>query len=155
MLLLSYSAAWNFLFICRGQNADSICGLNAVKPRLPQRKAAVSPRLIGSLSNHDDDGSKNPTYLQLCLSCVDDVSIWWQIFNFVFLCVKCWFRFNSRIVRTHFSSVMTLNNWKMIAETRSYIFSTDSSVGWASGCYAGGRVFNTGGTNTQGLKITE
>ena len=27
-----------------------------------------------------------------------------------------------RIVRTQFSSRMTLNNWKMIAETRSYIF---------------------------------
>ena len=39
-----------------------------------------------------------------------------------FLCPKHWFQFNSRIVRTHFSSIMTLNNWKMIAETRSYIF---------------------------------
>ena len=29
---------------------------------------------------------------------------------------------NSRTVRTHFSIVMTLNNWKMIAERRSYIF---------------------------------
>ena len=29
---------------------------------------------------------------------------------------------NSRIVRTHFASVMTFNIWKMIAETRSYIF---------------------------------
>ena len=53
--------------------------------------------------------------------CVDDVSIWWQMFNFV-LCPKRWFQFNSRIVRTHFSSKMTLNNWKMTAETRSYIF---------------------------------
>ena len=26
------------------------------------------------------------------------------------------------IVRTYFSSIMTLNNWKMFAETRSYIF---------------------------------
>ena len=33
---------------CRGQNADSICGLTAVKPHLPQPKAAVSPRLISA-----------------------------------------------------------------------------------------------------------
>ena len=55
-------------------------------------------------------------------SCVDDVEIWWQMFNFVFLCPKRWFQFNSRMVRTHFSRAMTLNIWKMIAETRSYIF---------------------------------
>ena len=35
---------------------------------------------------------------------MDDVSIWIQIFNFVSLCPKRWFQFNSRIVRTHFSS---------------------------------------------------
>ena len=29
------------------------------------------------------------------------------------------------------------------------------SVGWASGCHAGGREFDSGQTNTQGLKITE
>ena len=62
------------------------------------------------------------TWNDLFCSCVDDVSIWWQMFNFVFLCPKRWFQFNSRIVRTHFSSILTLNNWKMIAETRSYIF---------------------------------
>ena len=44
------------------------------------------------------------------------------MFNFVFLCPKRWFLFNSRIVRTHFSSIMSLNNWKMIPETRSHIF---------------------------------
>ena len=58
---------------------------------------------------------------QFC-RCVDDVSIWWQMFKFVFLCPKRWFQFNSRIVGTHFSSITSLNNWKMIAETRSYIF---------------------------------
>ena len=110
---------------------------------------------IRSLSNHDDDGNKNPTNLHiwqwktvflhalhvhfsffdfadvlvlsttwndLFCSCVDDVSIWWQLFSFILLCPKCWFQFNSRIVRTHFSSIMSLNNWKMIAETRSHIF---------------------------------
>ena len=62
------------------------------------------------------------TWNDLFCSCVDDVSICWQMFKFVLLCPKRWFQFNSRIVRTHFSSIMTLNNWKMIAETRSYIF---------------------------------
>ena len=62
------------------------------------------------------------TWNHLFCSCVDDVSISWQMFNFVLLCPKRWFQFNSRIVRTRFSSIMTLNNWKMIAETRSYIF---------------------------------
>ena len=33
---------------CRGQNADPVCGLTAVKPRLLQPKAAVSPRLISA-----------------------------------------------------------------------------------------------------------
>ena len=62
------------------------------------------------------------TWNDLFCSCVDDVSIWWQIIIFDFLCPKRWFQFNSRIVRTHFSSIMTSNNWKVIAETRSYIF---------------------------------
>jgi len=53
---------------------------------------------------------------------VNNVSVWWQMVNFVFLCPKRWFQFNSRIVRTHFSSIMSLNNWKMIAETQSHIF---------------------------------
>ena len=35
---------------------------------------------------------------------------------------KRWFQFNSRIVRTHFASVMALNNCEIIEETRSYIF---------------------------------
>ena len=62
------------------------------------------------------------TWNDLFCSCVDNVSIWWQMFNFVFLFPKRWFQFNSRIVTTRFSCTMTLNNWKMIAETRSYIF---------------------------------
>ena len=37
-------------------------------------------------------------------------------------CPKRWFQFNSKIVKAHFSGIMTLNNWKMIAETRSDIF---------------------------------
>ena len=62
------------------------------------------------------------TWNDLFCSCVDDVCIWWQMFNFVFLSLKRWFQFNSRIFTTHFASVMTLSNWEMIAETRSYIF---------------------------------
>ena len=62
------------------------------------------------------------TWNDLFCSCVDDVSIWWQMFNFVCLCPKRWFQINSRIVRTHFASMVSLNNWKMIEETRSYIF---------------------------------
>ena len=53
----------------------------------------------------------------LFCSRVDDVSIRWQMFHFL----KHWFQFNSRIVRTHFSCVMTWNNWEMIAETQIYI----------------------------------
>ena len=65
---------------------------------------------------------RSTTWNDLFCSCVDDLSIWWQKFNFVFLSLKAWFQFNSRIVGTHFVSVMTLNNLKIIAETRSYIF---------------------------------
>ena len=49
-----------------------------------------------------------------------------QVYNIAFLPKKRWFQFNSRIVRTHFASMMILNNWEIIAETRSYIF------GWRS-----------------------
>ena len=44
------------------------------------------------------------------------------MFSFVLLCPKRWFQFNSRVVRTRFSSMMTLNNCKSIAERRSCIF---------------------------------
>ena len=60
------------------------------------------------------------TWNELFCSCVDDVSIWWQMLIFLFLCPKRWFQFISRIVKTHFSSIMTLSHWKMIAEARSY-----------------------------------
>ena len=75
------------------------------------------------------------TWNDLFCSCVDDESIWWQMFNFVLLCPKRWFQFNSRIVRTHFSSIMTVNNWKMIAETRSffYLFIYLASPGFLAG----------------------
>ena len=61
--------------------------------------------------------------------CVDDVSIWWQMFNFLLLSQKRWFQFIATIVRTDFVSVTRLNNWEMIAETQSYIFT------WRSRCH--------------------
>jgi len=70
---------------------------------------------------------------QFC-SWVEDMSAWWQMFNFVSLCPKRWFQLNSGIVRTHFSRIMSLNNWKMIAETQSYIFRWRSSFRWRSVC---------------------
>jgi len=68
------------------------------------------------------------TWKDLLCSCVDDVSIWSQMFNFVFLSLQRWFQFNSSIVWRNFASLMTLNNCEMIAETRSYIFK------WRSCC---------------------
>ena len=63
----------------------------------------------------------------LFCSCVDDASIWWHIFNFVLLTQKRWFQFNSRIVRTHFATAMTLNNCDIIEETRSYMSLSSTS----------------------------
>ena len=69
------------------------------------------------------------TYFAVVLfTFVDDVSVWWQKFNFVFLSLKRWFQFNSWVVRTHFATMMTLNNSEMTAETRSYIYR------WRSRC---------------------
>ena len=131
-------------------------------------KAFFFSGTLGNLSNHDDDGNKNPTNLHICqwktvflhpfvrafftfwhsedvlflsttwndqfCSCVDDVSIWWQMFNFVLFCPKRRFQFNSRIARTHFWSITTLNNWKIIAEKRSYIFTWRSRFRWRRVC---------------------
>ena len=44
------------------------------------------------------------TWNDLFCSCMDDVTIWWQMFNFVFISLKRRFQFNSRIVRTHFGN---------------------------------------------------
>ena len=62
-----------------------------------------------------------------------DVFILSATWNDLF-CSWRWFQFNSRIVRTHFASVMTLNNWEMIAETRSYIFRWRSRCCWRRVC---------------------
>ena len=74
------------------------------------------------------------TWNDLFCSCVDDVSICWHMFSFVILCPKRWFQINSRTVRRHFSSIMTLNNWKMIAEKWSFIFRWRSRFRRRRGC---------------------
>ena len=43
----------------------------------------------------------------LFCTCADDVSTWLQIFSLVFMSLKRWFQFNSRILRTHFARIMT------------------------------------------------
>ena len=112
---------------------------------------------LRSLRNHDDDGNKNVTNLHIWLSktivlhalhvqvsfltfCRRSRSfcdVKWPVLqlcgrrdhmmtNVKFCLLIC--KALVRIVRTHFASVMTLNNWEMITETRSYIFR------WRSRC---------------------
>ena len=47
--------------------------------------------------------------------------------------------------------------YKVVSKSDVYTLylRTGGSVGWASGCDAGGREFDSGRTITQGLKITE
>ena len=59
---------------------------------------------------------------------VDTVSTWRQIFMLIFLSLRRWFRFNSRILRTKFANMVIGNNDEMIAQTRSYI------LRWSSRC---------------------
>ena len=42
--------------------------------------------------------------------CVDDESTWRQIFTLVFLSLRRWFQFNSRILRTKFANMTIRNN---------------------------------------------
>ena len=65
------------------------------------------------------------TQNELFCSCVDDVSIWWQMFNFVLLSQKRWFRFNARMVRTHFASVLWLWITAKLLQKREVTFSND------------------------------
>ena len=91
------------------------------------------------------------TWNDLFCSCVDDVSICWHMLNFVFLCPKRWFQFNSSIVGTRFSSIMTLSNWEMIAEPRSYIFRWRSRFRRHRVCWSS--LVSTGVTKTVTLQI--
>ena len=50
------------------------------------------------------------TWNDLFCSDVDDVRTLPQIFNLVLLSLKRWFQFNYMILRTHFASIVTLNN---------------------------------------------
>ena len=110
---------------------------------------------LGSLSNPDNNNKnvtniayltmKNNSFvhftdvLVLCTtwndpfwSCVDDEHM---MTNFVVFSQRRWFQllFNSGIVRSHFSSIKTLINSVMIAETRSCIFCWGFlSLSWTS-----------------------
>ena len=64
------------------------------------------------------------TWNDLFCGCLVDVSIWWHMFNFVLLSQKCWFKFNCRIVRTHFARAMTLNKFDILKK-REVTFSND------------------------------
>ena len=78
----------------------------------------------------------------------------------VFSLVSFWFCFVAwqRCAWCHWSVRKSVRNG-LIGPRRVHIVhivtATGGSVGWASGCRAGGREFNSGRTNTQGLKITE
>ena len=49
--------------------------------------------------------------------------VWWTwAYDDKFLPKKRWSQLKSRIVNTHFESIVTLNKWETIAETRSYNF---------------------------------
>ena len=52
----------------------------------------------------------------------DDVSTGWEIVNFLLLSPNRWYQFHLRTIRKHFASIMTWNNWEMIAKTRSSNF---------------------------------
>ena len=51
-----------------------------------------------------------PQLEMTCFAVVWTTWTWWQVFSFVHLSLKRWFQFDSRIVGTHCTSVMTLNN---------------------------------------------
>ena len=74
-----------------------------------------------------------------------------------FSSLKCWFQFNSRIVRIHFAITITVNNWEMIAETRSHIFTWRSRCRWRRVCLSSLFKIVLSGSETKvtinGLKI--
>ena len=56
---------------------------------------------------------------------------------------------------SYFPSIGNFSRISRLISTDSSVPRTDSSVDWTSGCHAEGREFNSGRTNTQGLKKTE
>ena len=120
MLASVFSMAWNkvvmraFLMVYCGKIPLISCILT-MKNNSFTREFWTSHRR--SRSFHD---VKLPV-LQLCLGRQ-------HIMTNVFLFQKLLFQFNSWIVRSHFARVMSLNNWKMIAKTWSYIFRRSLAV---------------------------
>ena len=104
--------------------------------------------LIGSLSNHDDDSNKNPTNLHIWqwktvflhalhvhVSFFDILRTFWFFLRREMTCLavdKCSILYyyvpstGSKLIPGQLEDIfqvyLTLNNWKMIAEARSYIF---------------------------------
>ena len=76
------------------------------------------------------------TWKDLFCGCMDNVSMWWQMFNFVCWSLKRLFQSNSRKVRTHFTSIMALNNcelWSYVRggqKTRLIFVSESSNKKW-------------------------
>ena len=135
----SASSAKNLTKDCKFAGKSFTSNKNNRELKKPRRRRQQSPHKFAYLTlknsifarfaraffifwHFEDVLVLSTTWNDLFCSCVDDVSIWCQMFNFVFLRPKRWFQFNSRMVRTHFKSIMNLNNWNMIAETLSYIF---------------------------------
>ena len=72
-------------------------------------KNSISARFARAFFNFghfEDVLVLSTTWNDLLCSCVDDVNIWWQMFNLVSVSLKRWFQFYSRTVRTHFSSII-------------------------------------------------
>ena len=64
------------------------------------------------------------TWNDLFCSCVDDVCIWWQMFNFVLLYQKSWFQCNSRIIE-HILKALWLWIIAKLLQKREVTFSDD------------------------------
>ena len=116
---------WYTIKCFRQINSNNRCNLSLVgTPPICEARKSHSYSIYDKPIKMGTTYQKNRALINRALfcSCADDVSTWWQIFKFVFLYSKRLFQFNSRTVRAHFWSIMTLNNCKMIAETRGYIF---------------------------------
>ena len=79
-------------------------------------------RVFFIFSHFEDVFVLSMTWNDLFSSCVDDLTWAYDDKCSILSCPKHRFQFNSRIVKAHFSGIMTLNNWKVIAETRNVIF---------------------------------
>ena len=105
-------------------NHDDDRNKNPTNLPIWQRKTVFFAWCIFHFWHFVDVRVLSTTWNDLFCSCVDEVKIWWQMFKFVFSCPKRWFQFNSMIVRTHFSNIMSLNNWKWL-QKRDVTFFVD------------------------------